>query len=115
MQVGLHTTGGQALTSLVTRESADLLGLAPGLAVLALCKATAVQITQPSANSLVNGCGLMGVVADVSPGPGPQELALTLPGGNLWVGFATEGTVLQVGDAACGLFAPSAVVIGLAG
>ena len=42
-------------------------------------------------------------------------LTLRLPGGNLWVGFAAEGAALQVGDAASGVFAPSAVVIGLAG
>ena len=115
MQVSLHTSGGQNLTSLVTRESADLLGLAPGLDVLALCKATAVNVIQPPAESLGHGCSLLGVVADVSPGPGAQELALTLPGGNLWVGFAAEGAMFQVGDAACGEFAPSAVVIGLSG
>ena len=113
VQVALRTSGGQPLMSWVTRESADLLGLAPGQSVLALCKATAVTVVvAPVAE---NACELSGVVADISPGPGPQEVALTLPGGNLWVGFAAEGTALQVGDAASGVFAPSALVIGLAG
>lgn len=113
MQVALQTTGGQALTSLITRESADLLGLAPGQSVLALCKATAVAVVvAPAAES---ACELSGVVADINPGPGPQEVALSLPGGNLWIGFAAEGAAFQVGDAASGVFAPSAVVIGLAG
>lgn len=32
------------MTARITQESAQLLGLAPGLPVLALCKATAVQV-----------------------------------------------------------------------
>ena len=115
MQVTLQTTGGQVLTSLVTRESADLLGLSTGMAVLALCKATAVVVMPPDAPRPDQPCELTGVVADVSPGPGPQEVALSLPGGNLWVGFVSEGAAPQVGDAASGVFAPSALVIGLAG
>ena len=128
VQVVLHTAGGQVLTSLVTRESADLLGLAPGLPVLALCKATAVLVadadTAPAAQPMAEAvaepvavamCELAGVVTDLSPGPGPQEVALTLPGGGLWVGFAAQGAALQSGSMAVGRFAPSAVVIGLAG
>jgi len=82
VQVDLRTSGGQPLMSWVTRESADLLDLAPGQSVLALCKATAVTVVvAPVAE---NACELSGVVADISPGLGPQEVALTLPGGNLW-------------------------------
>jgi hypothetical protein len=70
-----------------------------------------------------DACVLHGVVADVSDGPGPQEVALTLAGGHLWVGFASVGQVnavdasrtLTVGDAASATFTPAALVIGLPG
>jgi len=116
--VALRTPCQQALTSLVTRESADLLGLAPGLAVLALCKATAVAVVLAGGDvaAQADTVGtLHGVVADTSPGPGPHEVALALPCGHLWVGFAADAEGLAVGAAACGRFAPSAVVMGLAG
>jgi molybdate transport system regulatory protein len=117
--VDLRTPCGQVLASLVTRESADLLGLAPGLGVLALCKATAVAVGPTVEGTTAQaqpgtGCTLQGVVADVSPGVGPQEVALTLPSGHLWVGFAPQTEGLVVGRAASGRFAPSAVVMGLA-
>ena len=117
--VDLRTPCGQALASLVTRESADLLGLAPGLGVLALCKATAVAVGPAVEGTTAQaqpgtGCTLQGVVADVSPGLGAQEVALTLPSGHLWVGFAPQTEGLVVGRAASGRFAPSAVVMGLA-
>lgn len=118
VQVDLQSTGGLALRAVITQESADLLGLAPGLAVLALCKATAVSVeagVAPASHGQT-GCVLQGQVSDVvATGPGPHEVALTLAGGGLWVGFAADGTGLQMGDAAVGVFAPSAVVIGLAG
>jgi molybdate transport system regulatory protein len=141
VRVALTSAGGGQLASLVTQESVDLLGLVPGQAVLVLCKATAVTVTfaampavtpevtpegmpeEPSAVSSSDACVLHGVVADVSDGPGPQEVALTLAGGHLWVGFASVGEAnavdasrtLTVGDAASATFTPAALVIGLPG
>lgn len=141
VRVGLVAACGAQLASHVTQDSADLLGLVPGLEVLVLCKATAVRVsaaplTAPAVdrNSGPDGlCALHGVVADVSPGPGPQEVSLTLPGGQLWVGFSAQGgqvaqvaasaqgaegaapKPLQVGDAAWAVCEPSGLVIGLPG
>jgi molybdate transport system regulatory protein len=122
VSVVMHTLCGQALASLITRESAEMLGLVPQLPVLCLCKATAVDVAHARATHAEDGsamvgvlCTLQGVVADVSPGPGPQEVAFTLSSGHLWVGFAPDGAGLAVGDAVCGRFAASAVVIGLGG
>jgi molybdate transport system regulatory protein len=116
VSVRLNTAGGQVLMSLVTRESADLLGLAPGLPVLALCKATAVAVTPfAPGDTDANPCVVCGVVADISDGAGSQEVALSLPGGSLWIGFAASTAGLSVGQAASGRFAPSALVLGLSG
>lgn len=141
VRVGLVTAGGDELASLLTRDSADLLGLSPGLAVLALCKATAVAVSATTAEAVSayapaaspGACVLRGTVADVSGGQeeqpatpgvageqvpqamGTHEVGLTLAGGQLWVGFAAQGHRLVTGDVACAVFTPSSVVIGLEG
>ena len=110
--VTLQAATGDRLWSTITRDSADLLGLAPGLRVLALCKATAVAV-QPAAAGTTAQCRLGGQVAQATGEAGDQEVTLALPSGGVWTGFAAPGTQWQVGDAVCALFAPSAVVIGL--
>lgn len=122
VDVQLITPCAQSLLSRVTRESAEVLGLLPGLAVLALCKATAVEIwgatgaADANAVSVPTGhCQLLGSVAEVSPGTGQREVTLTLPCGHLWVGFIAPGLDLNTGQPATGKFAPSALVIGLGG
>lgn len=132
--VRLRTPGGAALTASLTRESADLLGLAPGLHVLALCKATAVQVTLagqacaespkevprsqalgvPAAQPLPV-CVLMGGVERVTPGAGQDEVVLALAGGGHWVGFAAHPFSGQVGDLAMATQQACALVVALPG
>jgi molybdate transport system regulatory protein len=91
MLVSLRTAGGDTLESRITRESAQLLGLRPGLPVLALFKATAVSIgaEQPA----VDGANrLIGTVTRTSRSATGGELHLGLAGGVGVVGFATETT-----------------------
>jgi molybdate transport system regulatory protein len=123
VRVTLQTAGGDSLASTVTWESVDLLGLQPGLPVLALCKATAVTVSaldvacaglEAGSASWAVPCAMRGRVVDISSGTGPREVALSLQGGSLWVGFAVEGASLGAGDVAQAVFLPSAVVIGLA-
>lgn len=111
--VTLATPGGAQLVSSVTQESADLLGLAPGLAVLALCKATAVEVSL-TASSAGSGA-LSGRIERCSPGARQDEVVLALDGGGHWVGFARHPFTGQVGDAAVAALMPAALVIGLAG
>lgn len=114
--VALQTPGGALLQSSVTWESADLLGLTPGLAVLALCKATAVQVLSTEATaSAVGECQLSGVVERVAAGQSRDEVVLALAGGGHWVGFAAHPCVAAVGQTAVARMAASALVIGLNG
>lgn len=141
LKVSLVTAGGDELASLLTRESADLLGLVPGLSVLALCKATAVAMSADLSEAVSawapttgsGSCVLRGTVAAAAdpsddpagpttgngkaeaPGANTQEVGLTLVGGQRWVGFTAQGHRLVAGQAACAVFAPSSVVIGLDG
>lgn len=115
VQVDLALSGGQVLSATVTRESADLLGLAPGCPVLALCKATAVKVEAVDPFRLLvgpsEGCCLTGAVSSVSEGDGLDEVCLELTGGGQWVGYAAHGT-LQPGQPAEARLPASAVVVG---
>lgn len=118
--VRLHTLGGARLTASITRESADLLALAPGREVLALCKATAVNIAAVPRGRRVaedgrSQCELQGAVERVSPGSARDEVVLTLNGGGHWVGFAPHPFKGKPGDAVLASMNSSALVIGLSG
>lgn len=115
VQVRLRTEGDPLLTSTITRESADLLGLRPGLAVLLLCKATAVAIA-PEAQALEappGHCQLSGTVLRVARGRERDEVTLALAGGAAWVGFAAHPFACRKGQAARATVAGSALVIAL--
>jgi molybdate transport system regulatory protein len=111
VRVLLRLPGGQSLESRITRESAQLLGLAPGLPVLALCKATAVGL----AAGAEPGNRLQGHITRISRAAAGGEFALALEGGQSLVGFAAGGHVLRSGDAATALVADAAIVIALPG
>ena len=80
----------------ITRESAELLGLAPGLPVQALCKATAVRAVAlrrgqvpPPANAWA------GRVTRVSRGAAGDEISAQLDAGVQMVGFAAAASGLR--------------------
>ena len=101
LRVRLQLAGGGELGSLITRESAELLALAPGLALLVLAKATAVRVAPPGDVAAgVTETGLPGRVARCSRGSELDELTLTLDGGQQLVGFARRPHRLRAGSRA---------------
>ncbi|MDB5872121.1 MAG: transcriptional regulator, LysR family-like protein [Ramlibacter sp.] len=113
VRVELALADGTALASRITRESAQLLALAPGLAVLALCKATAVQIA--SRSRAAEGRNLLaGQVTRGSRAAG-GEVAMALAGGLQLVGFAGAGSVMKVRDPAVAGVDETAVVLAVTG
>lgn len=112
--VSLDLPGEGVLVSRITRESAQLLGLAPGLAVLALFKATAVDVVDAAAPDAAGNL-LAGTVERVSSARTGGEIALALAGGQRVVGFAPAGHSLRRGGPAVALLAASAVVVALGG
>lgn len=86
-----------ALTARITRESAELLALRPGLPVLALCKATAVRVlpagAEGGAAEAVNRWP--GRATRVSRGALGDEVAAQLDAGVQMVGFAPGASGLR--------------------
>ena len=116
----LALADGGELASLITRESAELLGLAPGLPVLALCKATAVRVTSAADAPAAGARGaavpvnrLEGRVARLSRGVQRDEAVVTLAGGLQLVGFAARPNRLRSGSRAVAELDESAVVVAL--
>lgn len=110
--VRLQLAPGLELHSRITRESAQLLGLQAGLPVLALCKATAVQVAA-SFDADAGRNRLEGVVTRAPRGAG--EVGLQLASGLALVGFAAAGHGLRAGQPAQAVLDASAVVIALPG
>ena len=121
--VELALADGTVMASRITRESAQLLALAPGLAVLALFKATGVRIgaaapDMPAAAQTSDADGrnrLRGHVLRTSRAAAGGEVALSLPSGLRLVGFAGPGHGLRLRDAAVASLDDTAVVLALAG
>jgi molybdate transport system regulatory protein len=114
MRVEVVLTDGTRLHARITRESAQLLGLKPGLAVLALCKATAVSMLAGATET--DGVNhLPGRVSRASRSRQGGEVALTLASGLQVVGFAPPGVVLKPGSDAVALVDHAAIVIAVTG
>jgi molybdate transport system regulatory protein len=114
VQVRLELAGGAVLCSRITRESAQLLGLTAGQPVLALCKATAVEVAADG--EPVPGRNLLrGHVTRASRAAGGGEVSLALEGGLKLVGFASPGNGLALRRPAVAWIDESAVVVGMTG
>ncbi len=114
VQVRLQLAGEGELVSLITRESAQLLALRPGLALLALTKATAVRVAPTNGAQAGEGeLALPGRVARCSRGAQADELTLTLAGGQQVVGFAPHPNRLRVGSRATAWVDGRSVVLAL--
>lgn len=112
-----------ALAARITRESAELLGLQPGLAVQALCKATAVRVERggrlasASGSALADAPGVHRLSAKatrVVRGESGDEVSAELPGGLQMVGFAAPGSGLRAGSPVVLVVEANAVVLALA-
>jgi molybdate transport system regulatory protein len=121
--VRLRTVGGDVLLSQITQESVDLLGIAPGMRIHALCKAAAVEVIAADANGFTGSPRgdaapaflLGGRVRRVSPGERRDEVTLELEGGGVWAGFAPHPFPAAEGEWAQARVSSAAVVLALAG
>jgi molybdate transport system regulatory protein len=102
----------------ITQESAELLGLAPGMDAMALCKATAVRVGRPDTGDVGDAAGgnlLAGVVTSVARGETGDEIALALAPGLQLVGFASARSGLRARQRVTALVDEASVVVALPG
>ena len=114
MRVELELADGVSLYSTITNESVQLLGLQPGLQVMALFKATAVVVSahldpREGFNTLA------GVVTRVTSSRARGEVGLRLNSGLQLVGFGQAGHGLKARAPAMAQVDESGVVIAVAG
>ena len=117
--------GAEFLAARITRESAELLGLQPGLAVQALCKATAVRVERaapgaPVPQAPASTYRLPAKAVRVVRGALGDEVAAELmlgarATGVQMVGFAAPGSGLRVGSRVVLVVEDTAVVLALSG
>ena len=96
----------------LTQESAQLMGLTQGMKVLALSKATAVEVAAHIPVSA--GYNLLrGTIVRMSRAEKGGEVTLRLAGGLSLVGFSRRNHGLKVGDTAEANLSAQSIVIGL--
>lgn len=114
VRVKLLLADAGVLYARITRESVQLLGLQRGLPVLALCKATAVQVARHIAPAPGRNV-LQGEVTRSSRAAAGGEIGLRLAGGVQLVGFAPAGHGLKRGEAAMASVDEAGVVVASTG
>lgn len=112
VRLQLRIDGINIIKASLTQESAQLLGLSAGMRVLALCKATSVEIAQ-SCEAKRGASVISGVVIRAARQEKGGEVTLRLPSGASLVGFARAGHGLKLGDRAQALISAQAVVVSL--
>lgn len=121
-EVSLALPGGQTVVAVVTRESAESLGLAEGGAAVALVKASSVVLVAGEAEAAARLSArnrLGGTIGEVRRGAVNAEVTLELPGGTVIAAVVTDASVealgLAAGMAATAVFKASSVILGVGG
>lgn len=117
-EVELGIAGGQAIVAIVTRESAENLGLAPGRQAFALVKSSSVIVmTDGDGARLSTRNRLKGEVARLMRGAVNSEVVIALAGGGSVAATITNESVdvlgLAEGTTATALFKASSVILGV--
>ncbi|MGA4636643.1 TOBE domain-containing protein [Pseudomonas solani] len=103
------------IASVVTLASLENLGLAEGVEVLALVKASSVMLASGPIAGLSARNQLWGEVTVIHPGPVNNEISLALPSGRSIAAVVThtscESLGLQPGHRACAFFKASSVIL----
>jgi molybdate transport system regulatory protein len=118
VRVRMALPNGDGIAARITRESAELLGLAEGMAAIALCKATAVQVRRAGDGASHGGNQLAGNVARIArgnDGESGDEIVMALANGLQVVGFAPGGSGLRARQRVTAVVDESALVVALPG
>ncbi|WP_420955163.1 TOBE domain-containing protein [Burkholderia gladioli] len=117
-EVTLRAADGLEIVAIVTRGSAESLGLAAGKAAFALVKASSVLVmVDVNAGRVSARNCVAGTVASLTKGAVNAEVAIAAPGGAQVVAIVTNDSVdrlgLAPGKPASAIFKASSVIIGV--
>ncbi|MBY4895501.1 TOBE domain-containing protein [Cupriavidus sp. AU9028] len=117
-EIVLTLAGGQQVAATVTHESAETLGLAPGVEAFALVKASSVLLGVPDGPMRLSARNqLPGTVARIVPGAVNAEVVLALDGGHTVAAIVTQAGLadlgLREGEPAVAIFKASSVILGV--
>ena len=103
------------IVAVITRESAEAMGLAIGMEVTALVKSSSVLLLNDQEVRTTARNHLWGEVTRIHDGPVNAEVTLALPGGRSVCAVVTHDSVeklgLAVGEPVCAIFKASAVIL----
>lgn len=118
-EVYLRLDGQNELVAVITRDSAEQLGLQIGMEVVALVKASAVLLLTDEGLRTSARNHLWGKVERITDGPVNAEVVLSLGEGKTVTSVITHESVaslgLAVGARACALFKSSSVILSVLG
>jgi len=114
-EVRLKLDPDNELVAVITRESAETLGLSIGMEISALVKSSSVLLLTDRNLRTTARNHLWGEVTRIHDGPVNAEVTLRMPGGKTVCAVVTHGSVAQlglaVGTPACAVFTASAVIL----
>ncbi len=119
-EVTLSLKGGDAIVSVITKESAESLGLKKGMEAYALVKASSVILGKDLHKASISARNILcGTVEKVTEGPVNEDVTVTLAGGNLLTSVITRESAkrlaLKPGDHVCAAIKASSVILGVSG
>ena len=117
-EVSLSLKGGETLCSVITNESAGILGLKPGMEAYAFFKASAVILGKDLHGAKVSARNLLCGTADrIVHGAVNAEITVVLRGGSVLTAIITDESakhlLLAKGDHVCALVKASSVILGI--
>ena len=117
-EVTLALKGGETLCSVITNESAGVLGMKTGMEAYAFFKASAVILGKDLHDAKVSARNLLCGTADrIAHGPVNAEVTVVLPGGSVLTAIVTDESaknlLLAKGDHVCALVKASSVILGV--
>lgn len=114
-EVRLRLDADNELVAVITRDSAETLGLAIGMEISALVKSSSMLLLTDRNLRTTARNHLWGEVTRIDDGPVNAEVTLALPGGRSVCAVVTHDSMeklgLAVGQPACAVFKASAVIL----
>ena len=119
-EVTLSLKGGDTVVSVITKESADSMGLRKGMEAYAIIKASSVLLGKDLHDARISARNILcGVVEKLTEGPVNEDVTVKLSGGNLLTSVITRESAkklaLKPGEHVCAAIKASSVILGVSG